>query len=99
MVFLLFIIQFVIYICVSESYHLHQVLLVLDELHGPLIRSVHQFSDLTVDQLSRRLAVRFLHNHLPLPGHIERHLSHLLTHTKLNHLVGESTTRRCKEEV
>lgn len=69
------------------SHQLHQLLLVLDELHGSLVRSVHQVSDLLVDQLGRRLAVRLLHHHLALPGQVERHLSHLIAHPKLHHLV------------
>ena len=71
----------------SGSHQLHQLLLVLDELHGSLVRSVHQLSDLLVDQLGRRLAVRLLHHHLALPGQVERHLSHLIAHPKLHHLV------------
>lgn len=72
--------------CVLESHQLHQVLLVLDELPGALVRSIYQLSDLLVNELRCRLTVRLLHDYLALSGEVKRHLSHLLTHPKLHHL-------------
>lgn len=74
------------FLCTRESHQLHQVLLVLDELQGALVRSIYQLSDLLVNELRCRLAVRLLHDHLALSGEVKRHLSHLLAHPKLHHL-------------
>lgn len=70
----------------AASHLLHQGLLVLDELRGSRVRSVHQLAHLPVDELGRGLAVRLLHHHLALPRQVKRHLAHLLTHPKLHHL-------------
>lgn len=76
----------VVFLRIRQSHQLQQVLLVLDELQGALVRSIYQLSDLLVNDLCCRLTVRLLHDYLALSGEVKRHLSHLLAHPKLHHL-------------
>lgn len=67
-------------------YLLHLCLFVLQQLLSPLVRLADQGSHLAVDEASRGLAVGLLQNHLPLPGEVKGHLSHLWVHPELHDL-------------
>lgn len=79
------------------SYLFNQVTFLCDELQSSLVGTVHQFSDLLIDELCRGLAVRLLQHHVTLPWQIERHLAHLFTHPKLHDLQHMNNVRSAEK--
>lgn len=71
---------------ITGSHLFNQVTLLCDELQSSLVGTVHQFSDLLVDELGRGLAVGLLQHRVALPWKIEGYLAHLFTHPKLHNL-------------